>query len=142
MPILKLGSLRWGLETSQKSKNSLGIIVLQFVGHPPGCTIVGLMATSSNLLHDFCHMPCLPGLLLLVPLSPWQTTADPHLHRKPSNTHRQVCLSFLWGHCFFPWVLVCARFGCACQESLAGMGFDFNMTAPLLPILLHLLLFL
>jgi len=31
----------------------------------------------------------LPGLLLPVPLSLWQNTADPCLHRRPSNTHRQ-----------------------------------------------------
>ena len=31
----------------------------------------------------------LPGLLLPVPLSLWQDTADPCLHRRPSNTHRQ-----------------------------------------------------
>ena len=129
----------WGLETSQKSK-------LPWYNCSPVCgspTWLRYCRANGSLLQgDLCHMPCLPGLLLPVPLSPWQATADPHLHRKPSNTYRQVCLSLLWGHSFFPWVLVCARFGCACQESLAGMGFDFNMTAPLLPILLHLLLFL
>ena len=42
-------------------------------------------------------MTCLPGLLLLEPLSPWQTTADSCLHRRPSNTQRQVWLHLLWG---------------------------------------------
>ena len=32
-------------------------------------------------------------------LSPQQATADWHLHRRPSNTHRQV---LLWSHCSFP----------------------------------------
>ena len=32
-----------------------------------------------------------------------------------------------------PWVLVCTGFVCALQESLASIGFDFNMTEPLLP---------
>ena len=31
----RLGRLMWGIEPSQKSKNFLGIIVLQFLGHPP-----------------------------------------------------------------------------------------------------------
>ena len=44
----------------------------------------------------------LPGLLLPVPPSPQQAATDPHLHRRPSNTHRQVWLNFLWGHCPFP----------------------------------------
>ena len=34
--ILRLGSLRWGSEPSQKWENFFGIIVLQSVGHPPG----------------------------------------------------------------------------------------------------------
>ena len=29
-----------------------------------------------------------------------QATADPHLHKRTSNTHRQVWLSLLWGDCF------------------------------------------
>ena len=36
-----------------------------------------------------------------MPLSPGQATTNPHLHRRPSNTHRQVWLSLLWGHCSF-----------------------------------------
>ena len=42
-------------------------------------------------------MLCLPGLLLPVPQSPWQATADLHLHRRSSDTHRQVWLSLLCG---------------------------------------------
>jgi len=53
------------------------------------------MATSKRV-HSKGH---LPGLLLLpVPWSMWQATANPHLHRGPSNTH---WLSVL-GYCFFP----------------------------------------
>ena len=44
----------------------------------------------------------LSGLLLPLPLSPQQATADQHLSRRPSNTHRQVSLNLLWGHCSFP----------------------------------------
>ena len=32
----RLGSLTWGSEPSQQWENFFGIIVLQFVGHPPG----------------------------------------------------------------------------------------------------------
>ena len=32
----RLGSLTWGSEPSQQWENFCGIIVLQFVGHPPG----------------------------------------------------------------------------------------------------------
>ena len=66
---------------------------------------------DGNLLQeDLCHMPCLPGLLLPVPLSLRLATADPCFHRGPSDTNRQVWLSLLCDHCFFPWVLVHTRF--------------------------------
>ena len=51
---------------------------------------------------DLCHTPCLPGLMQPEPLSLWQATADPCLHRRHSNTQTQVWLSLLWGL----WVLV------------------------------------
>ena len=44
---------------------------------------------------------CLPGLLLPVPLTPRQATVNPHLRQRLPNTHRQVWLSLLWGHCSF-----------------------------------------
>ena len=84
-------------------------------------------------------MLCLPRLMLPVPLSPWQATADPPLHRRHSNTHRQIRLSLQWellllslgpgAHKLFCFVF-------AFQKSLVGMGFDFNMIAPLLQLLL------
>ena len=36
--------------------------------------------------------PCLP-----------QATTDPGLHRRLLDTHEQVWVSLLWGHCFFLW---------------------------------------
>ena len=43
-----------------------------------------------NLLQEgLCHMLCDPGLLCPVPLQ--QATADLYLHRRHSNTQRQVC---------------------------------------------------
>ena len=57
-----------------------------------------IFAWNSNLLQeDLCHALCLPGLLLPEPLSPWQATAGPCLHRRQSNTfQRQFWLSLLW----------------------------------------------
>ena len=57
-----------------------------------------------------------PNLLHPGPLSLWQSTADPYLHRIHSNT---VLSQFLWGL----WVLVCSRFVWALWESLVGMQF-------------------
>ena len=36
-----------------------------------------------------------------VPSTPQQPTANPHLHRRLLDTHRQVWVRLLWGHCFF-----------------------------------------
>ena len=47
----------------------------------------------------YARMLCLPGLLLPVPLTPWQATVDTHLHQRLLDTHRQVWLNLLWGHC-------------------------------------------
>ena len=43
----------------------------------------------------------MPGLLYLVPLTPQQATVDPCLCWKLLDTHRQIWLSLLWGHCSF-----------------------------------------
>ena len=47
------------------------------------------------------HHPQLPGLLYSVPLTLQQATVHPHLHWRLLDTHRQVWLSLLWGHCSF-----------------------------------------
>ena len=52
-----------------------------------------------------------------MPLTPWHATVDPRLHRRLPDTHRQVWLSLLWGHCSF--LLACTRFCCALQESVS-----------------------
>ena len=46
---------------------------------------MGGLMVSSKRAHTKGH---LPGLLLPVPLSPQRATANPHLHRRPSNTSR------------------------------------------------------
>ena len=71
--IPRLGSLFWGLETSQQWENFFGIIFLQFVDRQPGSSLMGLMATSSKGL---CHMLHLPGPLLPVALFLHQAIAD------------------------------------------------------------------
>ena len=67
------------------------------------------------------------------PLSLRQTTADPYLHRRCSNT---ILSQSLWG----PWVLVHIRFIWALWASLAGMGFDSKCKIAPPAILLGLLL--
>ena len=52
-----------------------------------GCSMVGLMVTSSRGLMLY------PGLLHPEPLPLQQATADLYLHRRHSNTQRQVWLS-------------------------------------------------
>ena len=74
-----------------------------------------------------------PSLLHPEPLPLWQSTADPYLHRRHSNT---VLSQSLWG----PWALVCTRFVWALLASLVGMEFDFKHEFAPPTILLRLLL--
>ena len=53
-------------------------------------------ANGDLLQEDLCHTLCLPGPVLPESLSPWLATTDPCLCRRPSNTHRHVCLCLLW----------------------------------------------
>ena len=53
-------------------------------------------ANGDLLQEDLGRTLCLPGLLQAEPLSPRQVTADLCLHRRHSNTQRQVWLSLLW----------------------------------------------
>ena len=71
---------------------------VHWVSDAPG-SMVGLMMTSSK--RTYANMPHLPGLLLPMPLSSQKTITNPCVHRRPSDTHRQVWLSLLWGHCSF-----------------------------------------
>ena len=41
------------------------------------------------------------ALLHSVPLTLQQAPTNPHLHQKPLDTHGQVWVSLLWGHCSF-----------------------------------------
>ena len=42
--IARLGSLLWPLELLQQCENLFGVIVLQFVDHPPGGSMVGVQS--------------------------------------------------------------------------------------------------
>ena len=53
---------------------------------------------QKNLCQD---APWLPGLLYSVPLIPQPGTVDPRLCWRLLDTHRQIWLSLLWGHCSF-----------------------------------------
>ena len=61
--------------------------------------MVGVMETFS--ISTYSSTLCLLGLLLRMTLTPQQATVNPCLHLRLPNTHRQVWLSLLWGHCSF-----------------------------------------
>ena len=68
----------------------------------PSCSLAS--GDNGDLFQrTYASMPCtqLPGLLKSVLLTPWQATVDPRLQQKLLETHRQICLSLLWGHCSF-----------------------------------------
>ena len=74
-----------------------------------------------------------PSLLHSEPLSLRQSTADPYLHRRCSNT---VLSQSLWG----PWGLVHTRFVWVLLAPLARMGFDSKREFTPPTVLLGLLL--
>ena len=82
-----------------------------------GSSTVGLMATSSKRAY---------ATPTPEPVSLWQTTADPHLHRKCSNT---VLFQSLWG----PWLLVHTRFFEPSEHLWQEWGLILNTSYPLLP---------
>ena len=133
--IPRSGSLKWGLEPSQQC---FGVILLQFVGHHPaapwyGSRINGRVMVASSK-RTYANTPYLALWLLPVPLSPWQATADPCLHRRPLSTAGISGSVSCWGRMLVSLSSWCAQgLVCALQESLVGIAFDFNMIAPLLP---------
>ena len=54
--------------------------------------VIKIMATSLKRSHALLHS---------VPPTLQQATANPCLHRRLLDTHRQVWVSLLWGHCSF-----------------------------------------
>ena len=69
----------------------------------------GLTPTRTSV--DCCCQWPYPWRRLL----PTEATSEPLLCRRPSNTHRQVWHSLLWGHHFF---LACTRF-CLCPARVS-----------------------
>ena len=115
----------WALELLQKCGNFFGIIILHFVGCLLSSSSVGLLATSSKRTYA-AH----PTSTCCCPAPPW----------RHSNTHRQVWLSLLWGHCSFLWVLVHTTL-CLYPPSISGgHGFDFKRDCTPPAVLLQLLL--
>ena len=94
-------------------------------------------ANGDVLQEDLCHKLHLPGLLQSEPLSPRQATANFYLHRRHSNTQRQVWLSLLWDL----WVLVCIRFFLSPPRISGGLRFDSKCDFTTPTILLELLLY-
>ena len=67
-----------------------------------GQTMVGVKAVmATSVKRTYASMPWLPGPWHSVPMTPRQATVDPWLCWRPLDTHRQVWLSLLWGHCSF-----------------------------------------
>ena len=119
------------LALGQSMVGVMAVMTTSFKKTPRTIVVSGLMATSSK--RAYANKLCLPGLLLPVPLIPQQATADPYFCRRPSNTHREVWLSLLWRSLLLsPESWCTAGFVCALQESLSGMGFDFNMIVTVL----------
>ena len=92
---------------------------------------------NGDLLHEgLGHTLCDPGLLRPESLPMQQATADLYLHRRHSNTQRQVWLSLCgvsgsWCTPGFVWAL---------RASLVGMGFDSKCDFAPPTVLLGLLL--
>ena len=53
----RLENLLWVIELLQQCENFFGIIVLQFLGHLLGGSVVGLMVTSSQRTYATCCAP-------------------------------------------------------------------------------------
>ena len=86
----------------------------------PEVKVVGVMETFS--IRTYSSTLCLLGLLLPMTLTPQQATVNPCLHWRLPNTHRQVWLNLLWGHCSFLLGPGAQTFICALQESAKGKG--------------------
>ena len=127
-----LGNSLWALEVLQQCKNFFGIIILQFVDHLLGGSMVGLMLTFSKRTYATHHTfqvccsqsssPCSKSLLTCA------SAGDAHTLKGRSGS--VSC----GGHCSFPWVLVRTRF-CLCPPSISGrceIWFDSkcNFTPP------------
>ena len=92
----------------------------------PAGSMIGLLATSKRTYASLPRLPLLAPHLGSRQQLTHGSTGDPQ-----TLTGRSGSVS-RGGHCTFPWVLVPTGFVCALPESLVGMRFDFNVSAPLL----------
>ena len=68
----------------------------------PGQTMVGVMTVMvTSFKRTYASKPWLPELLYSVPLTTQPATVNPRFCQRLLDTHRQVWLSLLWGHCSF-----------------------------------------
>ena len=65
-------------------------------GKPDLVLMGGAMLSKSLIQFSLDGYGCVPFLLLA-----WGQTVEPHLHWRLLDSHRQVLLSLLWGHCSF-----------------------------------------
>ena len=87
-----------------------------------------VVANGDILQEGLCPTLGDTGTLHPEPLSSQQATAELCLHRRHSNTQKQVWLSF----CGVSWSWCTQGFVWALRLSMAGIGFDSNMILPLL----------
>ena len=79
--------------------------------------MVAVMATFFKRI--YVSMLQLPGLLCSVPLTLLEAIVNSHLCQRLPDTHRQVWLSFLWGHCSLLLGPGAHKFCCALQEPVS-----------------------
>ena len=66
----------------------------------PPCSLA-CRCNGDLLQKDWCQHVTAPRTVVFMPLTPWQATVNPHIHRRLLDIHRQVWISLLWGHCSF-----------------------------------------
>ena len=125
----------WDLGPSQQCENFLGMIVLQFVSHPPGGSAVELMMTSFKKTYathcasqDCCCQSLYPPCRTLL------------MHALPQHLKAGRAQSLVGVTAPFPGSWCAQGFVCALQASLMDIRFDFKRNCAPPTILLWLLL--
>ena len=113
----------------QAGKSAMGPRTVTTVGELLWYNCSPVCGVSDRWLYGGAHTQRLPDLLQPVTVSQWQATAESSLYRRPSNTHRQVWLSLLWGR----WVL-CTQSVLSPLSFSGVMWFDSkcNVTPPII----------
>ena len=141
LPDPQVGKSVVGLELFQQCENFFGIIVLQFMDHLLGGSIVGLMVTSSKRTDATCQ-----ASQVCCSQSPCPHSRSLLTRASTRDTQTLKCVSSsvsCGGHCSFPLVLVHTRF-CLHPLSVPGGSEIWFLNMPFLAsatVLLGLLLF-